>query len=448
MARLTRSLGVCLTMLLRVVIPAGAQTSFDLPGARSAYLDVADIRMYCETYGQGEPLLLLSPADIGILGGQVPALAEHYQVIAPELRGHWRTTDSGGPLGYQRMAEDVVLLLDRLAVPTAFVVGWSDGGTVGLVLARDHPGRVRKLAVIGANYHANGLSDGFLRWAETATPDSFPRRDEYLRLAPDPAHWPVFVEKVKRMWLTEPTLTPEDLAPITCPTLVMVGDRHEAPSMDHTLSLFEALPRGQLMVVPNASHRVPVERAALVNAAILDFLAEDAAGAAGDTLRPAGTVMQLVETAPAPETSSATSPSIVGTWRLVSFEARDESGEVEHPLGPAPLGQLWYGAEGSMCMLLVRPDRPGFATGDTRRGTDAEVRAAFEGMVGYFGTYSFDPVAGTVTHHVQGACLPNWMGGDQVRNVKLEGGRLTLSTPFFAYGGRKRASVGVWERLE
>jgi len=146
--------------------------------------------------------------------------------------------------------------------------------------------------------------------------------------------------------------------------------------------------------------------------------------------------------------SDVTNPKLVGTWRLVSFESRGSGGEITYPLGKEAVGQITYGPEGRMAVLIVQADRPAFASGDMRRGTDAEVRSAFEGIIGYFGTYTIDAAAGTVTHHVEGAAFPNWMGGDQVRFFKLEGSRLTLSTPPFLYDGQRITSVLVWERVE
>src|SRR5438552_1416906 len=63
-----------------------------------------------------------------------------------------------------------------------------------------------------------------------------------------------------------------------------------------------------------------------------------------------------------------------------------------------------------MSAHVMRNDRPLFATKDPARGTDVEVRAAFEGYVSYFGTYTIDPQTQTVTHHVRGASFPNWIG--------------------------------------
>jgi Lipocalin-like domain len=141
-----------------------------------------------------------------------------------------------------------------------------------------------------------------------------------------------------------------------------------------------------------------------------------------------------------------TKSRLIGTWRLVSFESRDESGETRHPLGKNALGQITYGPDGRMSAILVQQGRLPFASGDMRRGTDAEVRSALEGFIGYFGTYSVDAAAGTVTHHVQGASFPNWIGGDQVRFYELEGTRLSLSTPPFLYDGQSSRSVLIWER--
>lgn len=67
MTRLMGTVSMFLVMLLPQLAPAQAQTTFDLPGAQSAYAEIDDIRMYCETYGKGESLLLISPAYIPYL---------------------------------------------------------------------------------------------------------------------------------------------------------------------------------------------------------------------------------------------------------------------------------------------------------------------------------------------------------------------------------------------
>jgi hypothetical protein len=93
-------------------------------------------------------------------------------------------------------------------------------------------------------------------------------------------------------------------------------------------------------------------------------------------------------------------------------------------------------------------DRPVFAANDPGRGTDAEVRAAFEGHISYFGTYTVDRQKQTITHHVVGASYPNWIGNDQLRYYKFDGPRLVLSTPPFVERGQSLEYVLTWERLQ
>jgi lipocalin-like protein len=135
----------------------------------------------------------------------------------------------------------------------------------------------------------------------------------------------------------------------------------------------------------------------------------------------------------------------IGTWRLVSYESWDEAGGVEYPLGREVVGQLMYDAEGNMSALVAGANAPPFASGDVGGGTDAEVRAAFDGFFAYFGTYSFNLSAGTIIHHVRSASFPNWTGTEQVRYFKAEGQRLVLSTPI-SEGSRRLTVILIWER--
>jgi hypothetical protein len=76
------------------------------------------------------------------------------------------------------------------------------------------------------------------------------------------------------------------------------------------------------------------------------------------------------------------------------------------------------------------------------------VRAAFNGYIAYFGTYSVDESKHAVTHHVVGASLPNWVGIDLVRLYAFdESGRLRLATPPIEIGGRSLEYVLLWDRL-
>ena len=140
-------------------------------------------------------------------------------------------------------------------------------------------------------------------------------------------------------------------------------------------------------------------------------------------------------------------PNLVGTWRLVSYEARTASGEIRYPLGQHVMGQLYYDVRGNMSAHVMRVDRPTFASDDSGAGIDAEVRAAFEGHTSYFGTYTIEPSARTVTHHVRGASYPNWIGHDQIRYYRIDGSHLVLSTPPILDRGESLEYTLTWERM-
>jgi hypothetical protein len=150
----------------------------------------------------------------------------------------------------------------------------------------------------------------------------------------------------------------------------------------------------------------------------------------------------------APSAGAGDGPeALVGAWRLVSNEEHRPDGSVVAVWGSSPAGSLIYQAGGRMAVQLMDPRRAKFASDDRLAGTPEEVRRAFAGYLAYFGTFSVDERARTVTHHVEGATFPNWIGTDQRRTYELSGDRLTLSTPPMVRGGRRSTYVLVWERL-
>lgn len=244
------------------------------------YVDVNGVHTYYETEGHGEPLLLLhgGACPIETWAAQRPPLAAKYAVYLPERRAHGRTADVDGPITYEIMADDTIAFMEALGITNAHVVGWSDGGDVGMIMAIRHPEMVRTLVSIGGNFNFAGLSDEFLAYARAMTPDTFlaPLRALYESLSPDgPQHFRVVLDKLKAMWLNGPTLAPADLARIAAPTLILVGDA-DVPTWEHTIELYRSVPNAQLCVVPGASHAVLLEKPAVVNATLLDFLASPA----------------------------------------------------------------------------------------------------------------------------------------------------------------------------
>jgi Lipocalin-like domain len=138
---------------------------------------------------------------------------------------------------------------------------------------------------------------------------------------------------------------------------------------------------------------------------------------------------------------------LLGTWKMISSEFRRADGQTTYPFGKNATGRIIYDTSGNMSAQIMRPGRPAFASGDSLRGTPEEIKAAFEGLLSYFGTYDVDEQKGTVTHHVESAYFPNWEGKDQVRIIGFDGERLTLSTPPIPAEGTTVTGVLTWERI-
>jgi pimeloyl-ACP methyl ester carboxylesterase len=170
------------------------------------------------------------------------------------------------------MADETIAFLEQLGGP-AHLIGWSDGGNVGLLVALRRPDLVGRLVMIGSNYHHDGLLplpvDGDSPVLEMLLAD-------YSERSPDGAdHFGEIVGKTLTMFATEPELTVDDLDAVSVPVLVMVGD-DDAIVLSHTCALYESIPGAQLAVVPGASHALPMEQPEEVVRIISRFLTGDA----------------------------------------------------------------------------------------------------------------------------------------------------------------------------
>ena len=144
----------------------------------------------------------------------------------------------------------------------------------------------------------------------------------------------------------------------------------------------------------------------------------------------------------------AQQPQVVGSWKLISYVTETPDGKRSYPLGQDVEGLAVYLANGRVSIQFMKRDRPRFKSGDAWRGTLEEERAAFESFFGYAGRYTLAPATSTVTHHVEIASAPNYVGTDLVRTYSFSGKRLTLRTPQRQLMGQTATSTLVWERLD
>ena len=243
----------------------------------SGTIDIDGLPVFYETEGDGDTIVLLHGglADNSTWAAQFSGLSPHRRVVAPERQAQGHTPDRPGPLTYQAMTEQTVSFLVALDLGPVDLLGWSDGGMVGTLLAAEHPELVRTLTVTGSGFASAGYVPGSMEELVNLSPD-----DEdmvmfaamYAQASPDgPEHFPEVWEKVRAMW-AQPFDWTAEVRRITAPTLVVVGD-DDYITVEHAQEFSRTVENGQLAVVPGASHLVPMEKPDLFNQLVLDFTA-------------------------------------------------------------------------------------------------------------------------------------------------------------------------------
>lgn len=256
------------------------------------YAPINGLQMYYEIHGTGEPLLLLHGGfyPIEFWGPLLPALAEHHQVIAPELQGHGRTADIDRPFSYEQFADDAAALLAHLGIARADVLGYSMGAGAGLQLAMRHPEQVRRLVLLSPHYRADGYYPESMAAIATITPELFaggPVEAIYQRVAPRPDALETLIEKMKALEGGDYAWPEEAIAAIPAPALLIIADS-DGVRPEHAIDLFRlfgggvpgdlaGLPPSQLAIVPGKTHvSLLYEGTDVLTAMIEGFLAAPA----------------------------------------------------------------------------------------------------------------------------------------------------------------------------
>lgn len=272
------------SLLLVAALPARAAERWEtLPPTpapiatdRSGEADVNGIRIHYAIYGRGSPVIFLHGglANTDYWGNQVPAVAAHHTVILMDSRGHGRSTRDTRPYGYDLMADDVVAVMDHLKIAKADIVGWSDGGILGLDLAMRHKDRVGKVFAFAANTVTSGVIDGVEK-NPTFAAYIVRAGQEYTARSATPGDYDAFVEQISRMWAEQPNWSAAELRDIDTPVLIVDGDHDEAIKRAHTEYIAATIPHAGLLILPNASHFAFLQDPRQFNFAVLHFLGDE-----------------------------------------------------------------------------------------------------------------------------------------------------------------------------
>ncbi len=279
-----KRIGLAMALMVAIVSVTVAQDNPDNPVAgnllelptpvESGMAAVNDIEMYYAIYGEGEPLLLLHGGlgNADYFANQISAFAEQYKVIAVDSRGHGRSTVTDAPISYDLMASDVLALMDFLEIEKASIVGWSDGGIIGLEIAIENPERLNKVVAYGANYVPSGVKADV---GESAVFNAYIGQalTDYELLSPTPEGFDAFLVNISNMWATEPNYTKEQMQAIPVPILFLDGWQEEAIYPAHNFEMSELVPGSELHLMPNVGHFAMFLTPDMFNEIVLDYLA-------------------------------------------------------------------------------------------------------------------------------------------------------------------------------
>ena len=239
------------------------------------YLNVSGYPLWSfEWANSGEPVLLLhgglsntdSFADV-----MVAPLQDSFYLYAYDRAGHGRSADQPGSFHFDFQRDEAIAFITEVIEKPVHLVGYSDGANIALMVAIARPDLVKSIVSIAANFSADGIVE--LPVFDPAG-ISDEERAEYALMSPDaPETLAIKNAKMHEIWKVEPNIDIAEIAQISVPTLVMAGD-DDVVKHSHSIELYEALPLGQLAIVPGTSHGLVREKPEIVTAMIKSFLSD------------------------------------------------------------------------------------------------------------------------------------------------------------------------------
>ncbi len=279
-----------------------------LADADSRFVEVNGLRIHYKMAGHGEPVvILLHGFGASVFswrhvmaplarGGTVVAFDRPaFGLTARPLPGEW---SGENPYSPQAQADLTVALLDELGVEKAVLVGHSAGGTIALLTALRHPGRLEALVLVDAAIYHEGATPSWLRpvlltpqmqrlgpllvrsvvrGGEAAIRIAWDDPDKIVPEILSGYKQPLQVENWDRaLWelvlASYPLALPAQLDEIRIPVLVITGDHDRVVPTDQSVRLAAELPNAELVVIRSCGHVPQEERPELFLQATTDFL--------------------------------------------------------------------------------------------------------------------------------------------------------------------------------
>jgi pimeloyl-ACP methyl ester carboxylesterase len=241
-------------------------------------VEVKDIEMYYEIYGDGEAVVFLHgfSATNQMWEPFIPEFREHFRLIVPDMRGHGRSTNPSGEFTHRQSALDVYALLDHLGVERFRAVGYSSGGMTLLHMATQQPGRVTDLVLISATpFFPEECREAFIVAMDEEHKDDWGERAHLHQ------HGVEQIEQLRMQFhrwkdsYDDMNFTPPYLSTIEARTLIVHGDRDLFFPVSIPVTMYDSIPDSYLWVIPNMGHGVAWPPAEGLISTTFDFMRRD-----------------------------------------------------------------------------------------------------------------------------------------------------------------------------
>ena len=236
------------------------------------YIEVDGHQLWCVKWKKnGQPVVLLHG---GLSHTQkwekqiLPAVAKTHEPFAYDRTAHGRTKVRKGYFHFDFQVNELIDYLESVVKKPAHIIGWSDGGNIGLLAALKRPDLIKSLVGIGMNYTWDA---GLTFDLDNIMESSEEEKQNFAKLSKqDPELLPQIIKKAYQVWMSEPNIKLSKLKKIKCPVLVLAGD-DEPFTSQMTWQMYEAIPNGRLAVIPGSSHNLVNEKTKLMQEVIKDF---------------------------------------------------------------------------------------------------------------------------------------------------------------------------------
>lgn len=226
----------------------------NLQAQETNYIETNGVKIYYETHGTGEPLLLIHGGGLSHLAWSlwIEDLSDDYMLIIPDLRGHGRSTNPSGIISKKSHAIDMMGLMDSLGIGRFKAMGHSAGALTLIHMATMDTSRLSSMILIsGAPYYTseyrqfinNSTYEGIAQWMKPHHQGGEQQIRELINS----------LKPAARSY-DDMNFTPPYLSQILCPTLIIHGDRDSIFPIDSPVSLYKSIPNAYLWVVPNEGH--------------------------------------------------------------------------------------------------------------------------------------------------------------------------------------------------